>query len=29
MKTMNGDYRLVRRGTSYEDLFIDEGGSLI
>jgi diaminopimelate decarboxylase len=29
MKTMNGEYRLVRRGTSYEQLFIDEGGSLI
>jgi diaminopimelate decarboxylase len=29
MKTMNGEYRLVRKGTSYEQLFIDEGGSLI
>lgn len=29
MKTTNGEYRLVRRGTSYEQLFIDEGGSLI
>lgn len=29
MKTANGEYRLVRRGTSYEQLFIDEGGSLI
>ena len=25
MKTMNGEYRLVRRGISYEQLFIDEG----
>ena len=29
MKTMNGGYKLVRKGTSYEQLFIDEGGSLI
>ena len=29
MKTMNGEYKLVRRGTSYEQLFIDEGGNLI
>jgi diaminopimelate decarboxylase len=29
MKTMNGEYKLVRRGTTYEQLFVDEGGSLI
>ena len=29
MKTLNGGYKLVRKGTSYEQLFIDEGGSLI
>jgi diaminopimelate decarboxylase len=29
MKTMNGGYKLVRRGTTYEQLFVDEGGSLI
>lgn len=29
MKSENGEYRLVRKGTSYEQLFIDEGGSLI
>jgi diaminopimelate decarboxylase len=29
MKTSNDEYKLVRRGTSYEQLFIDEGGSLI
>jgi diaminopimelate decarboxylase len=29
MKVSNGEYKLVRRGTSYEQLFVDEGGSLI
>jgi diaminopimelate decarboxylase len=29
MKTSDGDYKLVRRGTSYEQLFVEEGGDLI
>ena len=29
MKTMKGEYKIVRRGTTYEQLFVDEGGSLI
>jgi diaminopimelate decarboxylase len=28
MKTSDGDYKLVRRGTSYEQLFVEEGGDL-
>ena len=28
MKTSNGDFKLVRKGTSYEQLFIEEGGSI-
>jgi diaminopimelate decarboxylase len=29
MKTTNGDFKLVRKGTSYEDLFIEEGGDIL
>jgi diaminopimelate decarboxylase len=29
MKTSNGDFKLVRKGTSYEQLFIEEGGDII
>lgn len=28
MKTTEGEYRLVRKGTSYEQLFMEEGGDL-
>jgi diaminopimelate decarboxylase len=28
MKTSDGDFKLVRKGTSYEQLFIEEGGSI-
>lgn len=28
MKTSNGDFKLVRKGTSYEQLFIEEGGTI-
>jgi diaminopimelate decarboxylase len=28
MKTSNGDFKLVRKGTSYEQLFIEEGGDI-
>jgi diaminopimelate decarboxylase len=29
MKTTDGDFKLVRKGTSYEDLFIEEGGDIV
>jgi diaminopimelate decarboxylase len=29
MKTSNGDFKLVRKGTSYEQLFIEEGGDIV
>jgi diaminopimelate decarboxylase len=29
MKTTDGDFRLVRKGTSYEELFIEEGGDVL
>ncbi len=29
MKTSKGDFRLVRKGTSYEELFMEEGGDMI
>jgi diaminopimelate decarboxylase len=29
MKTCDGDFKLVRKGTSYEQLFIEEGGSTL
>jgi diaminopimelate decarboxylase len=29
MKTTDGDFKLVRKGTSYEDLFIEEGGDIL
>jgi diaminopimelate decarboxylase len=29
MKTSDGDFKLVRKGTSYEQLFIEEGGSIL
>jgi diaminopimelate decarboxylase len=29
MKTSNGEFKLVRKGTSYEQLFIEEGGSIL
>jgi diaminopimelate decarboxylase len=28
MKTSDGDFKLVRKGTSYEQLFIEEGGDI-
>ncbi|MFB5600683.1 MAG: diaminopimelate decarboxylase family protein [Nitrososphaeraceae archaeon] len=28
MKTSEGDYKVIRKGTSYKDLFEEEGGSL-
>jgi diaminopimelate decarboxylase len=28
MKNSNGDFKLVRKGTSYEQLFIEEGGDI-
>jgi diaminopimelate decarboxylase len=28
MKTSNGEFKLVRKGTSYEELFTEEGGNL-
>jgi hypothetical protein len=28
MKNSNGDFNLVRKGTSYEQLFIEEGGDI-
>ncbi len=28
MKTSDGDFKLVRKGTSYEHLFIEEGGDI-
>ena len=29
MKTTDGDFKLVRKGTSYEDLFREEGGHIL
>ena len=29
MKTIENDFKLIRKGTSYEDLFIEEGGPYI
>jgi diaminopimelate decarboxylase len=29
MKATDGDYKLVRKGTSYEDLFREEGGDIL
>jgi diaminopimelate decarboxylase len=29
MKTSDGDFKLIRKGTSYEQLFIEEGGSIL
>ena len=29
MKTSDGDFKLVRKGTSYEQLFIEEGGGIL
>jgi hypothetical protein len=29
MKTSDGDFKLVRKGMSYEQLFIEEGGDII
>jgi diaminopimelate decarboxylase len=29
MKTSDGEFKLVRKGTSYEQLFIEEGGSIL
>jgi diaminopimelate decarboxylase len=29
MKTTDGDFKLVRKGTSYEDLFREEGGDIL
>ena len=29
MKTTDGQFKLVRKGTSYEDLFIEEGGDIL
>jgi hypothetical protein len=29
MKTSNGEFKLVRKGTSYEQLFIEEGGDIL
>jgi diaminopimelate decarboxylase len=29
MKTLDGDFKLVRKGKSYEDLFIEEGGDIV
>jgi hypothetical protein len=28
MKTHNGDFKLVRKGSSYEQLFVEEGGDI-
>lgn len=28
MKTYNGDFKLVRKGSSYEQLFVEEGGDI-
>jgi hypothetical protein len=28
MKTCSGDFKLVRKGSSYEQLFIEEGGDI-
>jgi diaminopimelate decarboxylase len=28
MKTIDNDFKLIRKGTSYEDLFIEEGGHI-
>jgi diaminopimelate decarboxylase len=28
MKTINNDFKLIRKGTSYEELFIEEGGQI-
>ena len=28
MKTSDGDFKLVRKGTLYEHLFIEEGGDI-
>lgn len=28
IKTSSGDFKLVRKGTTYENLFEEEGGSL-
>jgi hypothetical protein len=29
MKTSDGEFKLVRKGTSYDQLFIEEGGSIL
>jgi diaminopimelate decarboxylase len=29
MKTSDGDFKLVRKGTSYEQLFMEEGGNIL
>ena len=29
MKTSDGEFKLVRNGTSYEQLFVEEGGSIL
>lgn len=29
MKTAKGDFKLIRRGTTYEDLFLEEGGDML
>ncbi|MDQ4073070.1 MAG: hypothetical protein M3162_02060 [Thermoproteota archaeon] len=29
MKTSRGDFKLIRKGTTYEDLFIEEGGDIV
>ena len=29
MKTTDGDFKLIRKGTSYEDLFREEGGDIL
>ncbi|MDQ6723763.1 MAG: hypothetical protein M3Z01_05805, partial [Thermoproteota archaeon] len=28
MKTIDNDFKLIRKGTSYEELFIEEGGQI-
>jgi hypothetical protein len=28
MKTINNDFKLIRKGTSFEELFIEEGGQI-
>jgi hypothetical protein len=29
MKTIENDFKLIRKGTTYEELFIEEGGHIL